>query len=140
MNNVKWCRPSFFTVNFEPSYHPFLAFSIGYFEQVIAWNYIKFTSSYSNFMTSNSCLLIYTLILNFIIYRFIFKSSKAILNWVFWKTLCIFSMFTFSFTSTEFLSHNCDAIRGNPRQVKLMFMLHGKNMPIILKLKFQPCC
>ena len=140
MKNVKWCRPSFFTVNFEPSYHPFLAFSIGYLEQVIAWNYIKFTSSYSNFLTSNSCLLIYTLILNFIIYRFIFKSSKAILNWVFWKKLCIFSMFTFSFTSTEFLLHNCDAIRGNPRQAKLMFMLHGKNMPIILKLKFQPCC
>ena len=68
------------SLQFEPPYHPFLVFSIGYFEQVIVCNYIEFTSSYSNFVIGSSCLLIYTLILNFIICQFTFQSSKAVLN------------------------------------------------------------
>ena len=56
-------------------------FSIGDFEQGIVCNGIIFTLLYSNFVTSSSCLLIYTdTDINFIVNRFTFKSSKAVPN------------------------------------------------------------
>ena len=84
----KWlkCRPSVFIVNFEHPSHLFLAFSIGDFEQVINCYGITFTSLYSNFVISSSYLSIY---------QFTFKSWKAVLQWVFWKTLCIYFMYKF---------------------------------------------
>ena len=104
------------------------------------WYYIY--SLYSNFVTSSSCLSIYTLILNFIVNWFTFKSSKAVLQKVFWNVLCIFFMFTFMyihvyfyvffsclilFTSTEFcmILMQFDVIQG---RLKLIFRLHSKNM------------
>ena len=59
VNDVKWCRPSVFIVNFEHHAHLFLAISTGDFEQVIVC-YIIFTPLYSDFVISSSCFSIYT--------------------------------------------------------------------------------
>ena len=53
--------PSVFIVNFEHHSHLFLVFSIGDFEQLIFCYDIIFTSLYSDFVISSSCLSIYTL-------------------------------------------------------------------------------
>ena len=60
INDVKWCRPSVFIVNFEHHSHLFLVFSIGDFEQVIVCYDIIFIFLYSDFVNSSSCLSIYT--------------------------------------------------------------------------------
>ena len=43
INDVKWCRPSVFIVNFEYPSHLSLVFSSGNFEQVIVCHDIIFT-------------------------------------------------------------------------------------------------
>ena len=48
------------------------------FEQVTVFWDVTLTSLRSNFGTNSNCLSIYTLFLNFIVYQFIFKSSKAV--------------------------------------------------------------
>ena len=124
------CHPSVFIVNFEYPSHLFLIFSTGDFEQVINCYYIIFTFLYSNFVASSKCLSIYTLILNFTVNRFTFKSSKAVLQWVFCNS-CIFSCLDFNlmfFTFTEFCTilTQFEVIQDG---LKLIFRVHGKNMP-----------
>ena len=75
--DVKLCRPSVI-VNFEHPCHPFSSISIVDFEQVIVCWDIIFTSVRNNFVTNSNYLPIYMLYVNFIVDRFIFKSSKAV--------------------------------------------------------------
>ena len=137
---VKWCCPSVSIVNFEHPSHLFLVFSIGDLEQVINCYDIILTSLHSDFVTSSSCLSIYTLILNFMVNWFTFKSSKIVLQWVLWNNV-FFSCLHFNlilFTSTVFcmILMQFDVPKAGWKSY-LGYMV--RTCRIISELKFQPC-
>ena len=135
---------SVFIVNFKHPFDLFLVFSIGDFEQAINCCDITFITLYSNFVTSSSCLSMCTLILNLILIDVLLNLQKLFCNECFETRYLFFFFFMFTyfnvilFTSTEFctISTQFDVIQG---RLKLIFRLHGKNMPNYTRiLKFNP--
>ena len=132
---------SVFIVNFKHPFDLFLVFSFGEFEQVINCCNITFTTLYSNFVTSSSCLSMCTLILSLVLIDVLLNLQKLFCNECF-ETRYLFFFFFFSclhfnvilFTSTEFCTiwTQFDVIQG---KLKLIFRLHGKNMPNYTRIK-----